>query len=1042
MRALRLTLVALWWRRWLSLAVLVVAVVTTSAAALGPFYARAAGDSVLRDTLASAPAVRSGAELSLTGSLGNANPKAIFTTLPGGRPPASYATAVSTSEIDATTLLRHGDREGRRVSARLAARDGVCDQLRLAAGSCPAAAGEVMVSTRTARAYGWQVGQQVGGFVPNVNPPPAPPLALPTFTITGIYRPANAGAPYWFGHNFFDAHPYVGPGFAPDTIDTVFVSAATVGQLPPDAPASALVDLPLRPGPVHVSNVPRLRADLATVQAAGSLSVAGSSTSYQSGAASTVTVVTGLGDLLAEVARNQSLLNIAVLAVTLQLAVLAWFVLYLLIATTTEARAGEVALAKLHGLSPRATITFGLLEPVLLLLIATPLGLVAADLVTATMAHTLLAAGTAVELRQPPVYGALGALAGGLIAAALAGRQAIVRPVLAQWERSGGDQAGRRAGTFFDGLVVALAAAGIVQLVIGGTHGGGRSDVVALVAPAMLTLALALLAVRLLPRLCQPVLRRTRATDRLPAFLAYRQLVRRPSVLRLVILLALATGLATFAVDASAIAARNRAERARYDVGADRVLDVSAASPQVLLDTVRRLDPSGRQAMAVLVNTPFSSTTDRTGTLLAVDSPRLAAVANWRADLAGEPATQVGAALHPSVPAPVRVRAGTLRLIVRTSSLRASVPITVTADIAGAAGTGTVPMGRLHAGRGLYTGTVPACPHGCTLTGVELGQPLGEFTTIAGTAVVESVAGPGGPYDARLSTSGVWQAKPAGDGRSQVVPGPDGLAYTFRSDSGDPPGVLVRDVPEPLPAVFAAGTAGAKPPAQLRGLDGTMVPASTVAVADGIPGLGSTGTLVDLEYALRSGDQPSGDPQVWLSAAAPANFAARLAGAGVDITGSHTAAQRRTELNRSGPALALLLFLLVAAAAAVIAAGATAVTIYLGARRRTFEAAAMLAVGVRPRQLARAATGEHLLLLVTGVGIGVVGGMVGATLAMPTVPEFADNATIPRLLLTPVLPPLVALVVVLVVAVGLTVALAARLVVRAALPSRLREAAP
>src|SRR6266480_6905340 len=48
---LRLLLGGLWWRRGLALAVFGVAVVTTTAAAIGPLFARAAAESILQDHL-------------------------------------------------------------------------------------------------------------------------------------------------------------------------------------------------------------------------------------------------------------------------------------------------------------------------------------------------------------------------------------------------------------------------------------------------------------------------------------------------------------------------------------------------------------------------------------------------------------------------------------------------------------------------------------------------------------------------------------------------------------------------------------------------------------------------------------------------------------------------------------------------------------------------------------------------------------------------------------------------------------------------------
>ncbi|NHW87703.1 hypothetical protein, partial [Escherichia coli] len=85
---------------------------------------------------------------------------------------------------------------------------------------------------------------------------------------------------------------------------------------------------------------------------------------------------------------------------------------------------------------------------------------------------------------------------------------------------------------------VALAAAGIYEL----TRGG--ADALALLAPGLVALAVGLLAVRVLPRIARVEVSRTRGSARLASFLASRNIARRPSGLRIVVLLSLAVGLA------------------------------------------------------------------------------------------------------------------------------------------------------------------------------------------------------------------------------------------------------------------------------------------------------------------------------------------------------------------------------------------------------------------------------------------------------------------------------------------------------------------
>lgn len=143
---------------------------------------------------------------------------------------------------------------------------------------------------------------------------------------------------------------------------------------------------------------------------------------------------------------------------------------------------------------------------------------------------------------------------------------------------------------------------------------------------------------------------------------------------------------------------------------------------------------------------------------------------------------------------------------------------------------------------------------------------------------------------------------------------------------------------------------------------------------------------------------------------------------------------------RQGPALALLLFLAGASLAAVLAGGGAALTLHLNGRRRTYELAAMLALGLRRRTLLESLWLEQGLLVLFGVVVGTATGLVAATVALPIIPEFSDAPTAPPLRydlhLGPVLLSVAAATLVLVV----TVAVSAASLVRSADVDQLREA--
>lgn len=149
--------------------------------------------------------------------------------------------------------------------------------------------------------------------------------------------------------------------------------------------------------------------------------------------------------------------------IAVPLLLLCWFVLFLLVASLTEERAPEIALAKLRGYPSGRAARFGLGEVLLLTAAAVPAGIVAGLLLVQAAAGALLADGVRVEVRWP-VFAAAGiALAAGLAAAVLAGRQTLARPVLGLLRRVP-ERGGWRAGVA-EGVVVALAVASLAAAV-------------------------------------------------------------------------------------------------------------------------------------------------------------------------------------------------------------------------------------------------------------------------------------------------------------------------------------------------------------------------------------------------------------------------------------------------------------------------------------------------------------------------------------------------------------------------------------------------
>lgn len=164
----------------------------------------------------------------------------------------------------------------------------------------------------------------------------------------------------------------------------------------------------------------------------------------------------------------------------------------------------------------------------------------------------------------------------------------------------------------------------------------------------------------------------------------------------------------------------------------------------------------------------------------------------------------------------------------------------------------------------------------------------------------------------------------------------------------------------------------------------------------------------------------------------------RLEAAGVRVLSVRTIGSVATGFARQGPALASVLFLADAAAAALLAAGAAILGLYISARRRRYEYAALAASGVPRRTLRRAVLTEMALVLTFGVIIGIAAGLAAAFLVVRTVPEFVTTPAAP-LSYAPAVAPLVALLGVAVALLGVAAVTASLLLVRGISLDQLRE---
>ncbi|MGA9775453.1 MAG: FtsX-like permease family protein [Candidatus Dormiibacterota bacterium] len=838
--------------------------------------------------------------------------------------------------------------------------------------------------------------------------------------MVGLISPSDPSAPYWLGQDYF--------GFGDGHLDAGFTSLATVAALPD----LAFVQLPLVPSRISTENLDNLASQVSAYEAAAVQSLGLSATST-------------LFPTINGYVRSADLMTAIVLVVDLQLVLLTLFVLFGIVQRSAEARRREVALGKLRGLTFRQVLLVGLAEPAVLVLIALPVGLALAYL-GMLAAHGSLLPNSLVLVQPVPFLAAGAAFLGGVIAAGAGVRGALTRPLSDELraiepKSSGGVRAA------LDAAALALALAGIVELLAAGVLNGSQPNPVAAFAPGLVAVAVAVVGVRLLPWLCAAVVRWTSNSRWLATGLAVRQVVRRPASLRQIRVLAIATGLACFAVTGWAAAGINRTVRADFVLGAARVLTVQVPNPVNIEEAVNRADPSGRYAMAVMLSSIPSEN------LLAVQVSRLRQVAYWPRNISATSEARIVKWLTPHLRPAMYLTGDQVRATITMRGNPVPPPDLVFNLVNRGGHQGVADFGFLSPGTHTYTTPLPAaCSGGCHVLNLEPlwnqsqtgPQQVSYALTIAS---LDERGGPGLPWSAvtsRLADPGYWNPSATGIQTSAISSGGVAALVLRVHDSVNdsrPPGIVPGSLPQTIPGVVTYANSVSDPAdASIEDFDGSTLNLNVHFRVVALPQLGYQGFLVDLQTAIRGENAPPSQTQtqVWLAKAAPSSIERSLEAQGIRVTSVRTPAADIASMNHGGLALAFLFFLFAAGAAAVLAIGAAVFSVFMTSRRRAFELAVLRAIGIPNRTLMRSLLGEQLLVLGPGVLLGIGAGLLGALMALPSVPEFASTAGGPPVELVFAVVPIVAMVVVLVALLAVAASVASLATLKLASWDRLR----
>lgn len=1043
MRLLSLAFRGLWWRRTTSVALLVVAAFTTIAAAAGPLYASAANDAVLQRALRVAPVGSAGTGIQvIAAQTGTPSTEALREAVEGsftGVSRAAYPAAVLQLSVTQRGVV---ERTRKAAQIDLASRDGFCREVRVVTGDCLDAGDRTgfVVDVETARTRGLRVGDTI-----TATDPRGGTAADVRFRLSGIVERRVPAGSYWFGDPG-------GSSTGAGTTIRVWVPEAYFATVKAEASDGVLAtaDLALVPGAVHLGDLGSFRAG-----------VNRAATSIQTDGPDRPTVTTGVDGIVAGGVSGGARLAVPIAVVVIELLALGWYLLHTLVGGAAEARGAEVALGKLRGLTPGATLVFTLLEPVILLVAAIPLGVLGASVAVRGLAPSVIGTDAQIQLGWSTWAAAAVAAAGGLVAAAAASVAVIRRPVLEQWRRT--TRRPTRRAAALEVVVVVLAVAGVVQLRLSGALEGGSSSGIALLAPALLIVAGALVASRLVAPVARLGFGATRGSGAVAAFVSVRQLARRPSGRRTFGVLAVAVAMVTFGISSAAVFAENRHDRALVDTGSPTVLHVVRDARTE--SRVRAVDGGSHRLTAVAeAPTDVSSTTgvfDATSSasaspsILVVDPAVFGSIAYWRSDF-GSAALQ--RLLRPlTAPPPVTPRVVGTSLALDISASTVPKGLTLAADLTDARGDPlTTGFGALTAGTRTYSSRVPSCAGGCRLRRIYITRPSDQLAPLVTAFTVRDIRVSGGaaplltpaPADVDWSPLNPTPESQT-DSAEAVQEGANGLRVTI-AVSGQPgedvPGFgiaagAVQQQPALLAARLVAGDRSAG--VTVTSPNGEQFAVDPTGRVEVVPRVGDAGVVLArdwVEAASPSGYTALIPDQIWLADDAPADTIPRLQRAGVVITGVDRAADRAAELAAQGPSFSTALSVAGGGIAVLLAAATTVLSLALLARRRIFELSAMRALGVRTRRLVASVVIEQALLIVAATATGVLLGVASAALALPALPAYVDDPAFPPFVVHQPTGSLLVVALAVVVLLVAAVTVAAVVLARAASPSRLREA--
>ncbi len=454
----------------LSLGSLLLTVIAIASAVVGPSYQLSAANSFVIAQLRAQPLINTGLTYDYQPADHERPDAAIATALDEtareSGPAYHSGHAILWDQLDQTSL------PGSSVPAvaHLLSVPGACQHVSLV-GRCPTTPGEVAVLKADATTYGWKLGSRI-----------RQPEYPTTFTVVGIYTPRAEDDAFWFGPRLRTAPGRVLPQLIPSQLAPWFTPQAGIELS--GSTWFATVDQAL-------DVTPDLTPEDAAAAAARVRALRRASDRHG--------LLTGLsleqGNSLPETTHQllvrRGVARSTVAPAVLSLILVALVLLSRLLAAAMGLRRGELALASLRGYSRRQLWFLGMLEPLLILVVSTPLGIGLGYLSSRLLARQWLVPGLPVPFVLGSALAVLGVVLVTGLVAALVVRDAVNEPLSAQ---IAGVRRPARAGRALVVVRLVLVAAAVAALVVAASRSHPQApDATDLALPMLLAVAVGLL---------------------------------------------------------------------------------------------------------------------------------------------------------------------------------------------------------------------------------------------------------------------------------------------------------------------------------------------------------------------------------------------------------------------------------------------------------------------------------------------------------------------------------------------------------------------